>query len=97
MFVFCAVAGCQWCSKPFGVPLALLLHAGITVDASSLLPVWFLVQTCMVACPTGCTGVGEVHVKSEQLFSHYWQKPEATREAFDDQGYFITGDAPLLF
>ncbi len=51
----------------------------------------------MVACPTGCTGVGEVHVKSEQLFSHYWQKPEATREAFDDQGYFITGDAPLLF
>lgn len=26
-----------------------------------------------------------------QLFDHYWGKPEATKEAFDPEGYFITG------
>ena len=41
-------------------------------------------------------GVGEVRMRSEQLFSHYWGKPEATKEAFDEQGYFLTGEIALL-
>lgn len=35
---------------------------------------------------------GEVKIKSENLFSHYWRKPEATKMAFDKEGFFYTGD-----
>jgi len=41
-------------------------------------------------CPPG--RVGEVFVKGPNLFSHYWNKPEATQEAFEHEGYFATGD-----
>jgi len=34
----------------------------------------------------------EVLIKSRNLFHHYWQKPEATQEAFTVDGYFRTGD-----
>ena len=36
--------------------------------------------------------VGEVKIKSENLFSLYWNKPEATAGEFDKNGYFNTGD-----
>lgn len=36
--------------------------------------------------------VGEVKIKSENLFSLYWNRPEATASEFDDDGYFKTGD-----
>lgn len=35
----------------------------------------------------------EVRVKGANLFSGYLGAPEKTAEAFDDEGYFITGDA----
>jgi malonyl-CoA/methylmalonyl-CoA synthetase len=35
---------------------------------------------------------GELGVRGDQLFAGYWQKPEATRASFDNQGYFLTGD-----
>ncbi len=38
------------------------------------------------------TRTGEVKVRSRNLFSHYWRKPGASREAFDHDGFFCTGD-----
>jgi len=35
---------------------------------------------------------GELLVKSDQVFSRYHNKPEATKETFDEEGWFITGD-----
>lgn len=36
--------------------------------------------------------VGEVVIRGPNLFTHYWQKPEATAAAFDADGWFATGD-----
>ena len=36
--------------------------------------------------------VGQVWVRGPNLFNRYWRKPEATRDAFDDDGWFCTGD-----
>ncbi|KAL4426407.1 hypothetical protein ABPG77_004701 [Micractinium sp. CCAP 211/92] len=41
-------------------------------------------------------GPGELRVKGPQLFKEYWKRPEATAEAFDDQGYFLTGDTGIV-
>jgi len=38
---------------------------------------------------------GEIWIRSEKLFSHYWKRPEATAEAFVD-GWFRTGDIGFL-
>jgi len=35
---------------------------------------------------------GELLVKGPSVFSGYWQSPELTREAFDAEGWFQTGD-----
>lgn len=35
---------------------------------------------------------GELLVRGPSVFSGYWQKPEATAEAFDGEGFFRTGD-----
>jgi len=40
----------------------------------------------------GSPVVGEVKIRSKNLFSHYWDKPEATSMAFDQEGFFSTGD-----
>jgi malonyl-CoA/methylmalonyl-CoA synthetase len=38
---------------------------------------------------------GEVEVRGPTVFSEYWRKPEATREAFRD-GWFRTGDTAVV-
>lgn len=38
---------------------------------------------------------GELRVRGETVFLEYWDRPEATREAFDD-GWFRTGDQAVL-
>ncbi|DBA89367.1 TPA: Acyl-CoA synthetase member 3, mitochondrial [Trebouxia sp. C0004] len=37
-------------------------------------------------------GPGELLVKGDILFKEYWRRPEATAEAFDQDGWFKTGD-----
>ena len=39
---------------------------------------------------------GELCVKGPQVMHGYWQRPEDTRKAFTDDGYFKTGDIALI-
>lgn len=36
---------------------------------------------------------GEIRVKGPCLFKEYWQRPKATADAFDENGFFRTGEA----
>jgi len=35
---------------------------------------------------------GEIQVRGLTVFQEYWRRPEATRDAFTDDGWFVTGD-----
>jgi len=39
---------------------------------------------------------GELFVKGANVMSGYWQRPEETRDAFDQEGWFRTGDIARL-
>ena len=39
---------------------------------------------------------GEIQVKGPNVFSEYWNKPEATRATFTDDGWFKTGDIAVF-
>jgi acyl-CoA synthetase (AMP-forming)/AMP-acid ligase II len=36
--------------------------------------------------------IGELRVKGPTMFPGYWRRPDLTEKAFDDEGYFRTGD-----
>lgn len=39
---------------------------------------------------------GELYVKGPNVFTGYWNRPDATQSAFDEQGYFKTGDMAVV-
>jgi malonyl-CoA/methylmalonyl-CoA synthetase len=43
--------------------------------------------------PAGETG--EIEVRGPHVFAGYWQRPDATAESFDPEGWFRTGDLGL--
>jgi long-chain acyl-CoA synthetase len=46
--------------------------------------------------PVGAGETGEVCIRGPILMKGYWNKPEATAEAIDDEGYLHTGDIGYL-
>jgi acyl-CoA synthetase (AMP-forming)/AMP-acid ligase II len=46
--------------------------------------------------PLASGGIGEIAVRGPSLFPGYWQRPEATAEAFTADGFFRTGDMGSL-
>ncbi len=39
---------------------------------------------------------GEIQVKGDNVFREYWNRPDATQEAFTEDGWFLTGDIAQL-
>ena len=44
------------------------------------------------AAPTRSDGVGEIAIRGHNIMKGYWQRPDATAEAIDDDGWFHSGD-----
>lgn len=39
---------------------------------------------------------GEILARGPQIFKGYWNMPQETRDAFDDEGWFLTGDIGMF-
>lgn len=65
-------------------------HIGLPLPSVELR----LVDEAEEIVPPGIAG--EIQVKGPSVFSEYWQKPEATAEAFTTDGWFRTGDMAVF-
>lgn len=45
-------------------------------------------QTLFIRYRVSSLIIGELAVKGDVLFKEYWNKPEATQDSFDEEGYF---------
>ncbi|MFW9855283.1 MAG: long-chain fatty acid--CoA ligase [Candidatus Thorarchaeota archaeon] len=46
--------------------------------------------------PIGEGNEGEIGIKGPQVMKGYWNKPEETKNTFNDSGYFLTGDVGYI-
>jgi malonyl-CoA/methylmalonyl-CoA synthetase len=46
--------------------------------------------------PVAISEPGEIIVSGNNVFKEYWNKPEATKEAFTNDGWFKTGDIAII-
>jgi acyl-CoA synthetase (AMP-forming)/AMP-acid ligase II len=53
-------------------------------------------HACMCFCFLAVLQQGELAVRGPMLFREYWGRAQATAEAFDEEGYFMTGDTVSL-
>jgi long-chain acyl-CoA synthetase len=70
-----------------------------TAPATVNLPGKFKIGTVGPAMPGSTVRIaedGEVQVKGIEVFQEYWKNPEATAEAFTEDGFFKTGDLGAL-
>jgi malonyl-CoA/methylmalonyl-CoA synthetase len=40
--------------------------------------------------------MGEIQIKGKNVFQGYWQRPDATRQAFTEEGWFKSGDIAVV-
>ena len=70
-----------------------------TAPVSVNLPDKFKIGTVGPALPGHTIRIaedGEIQVKGIDVFAEYWKNPEATKEAFTEDGFFRTGDLGTL-
>ena len=85
-----------------GIGLQILEGYGLTettAPATVNRPGTFKIGTVGSALPGVSVRIGdqdEVQVKGESVFKEYWNNPEATAEAFTDDGYLKTGDTGTI-
>ena len=46
--------------------------------------------------PLGFDDAGELCIRGPQVMQGYWQRPEATAEAINAEGWFLTGDVAVI-
>lgn len=72
--------------------LLLMLLAPLRLTVSLLL-VWCGAHShCVLVHCVCAVAQGELAVRGPMLFREYWGRQQATAEAFDEDGYFLTGD-----
>ena len=49
-------------------------------------------KTSQIISPSKDTVSGELHVKGDNVFKKYWNRPEVTQKSFTNDGWFKTGE-----